>query len=258
MCNEIIKEVIGLNNQELKTYFTLLNIGAQPASIIASKVNCPRSSIYPTLERMMKKGIVTYFTRRKVRYYNAVGLDKLEDILKDKENHYSAKAKMIGKNRLRLKDYFSVYKDDIKKLSGKPKVQSYLGLEGVNTMWNTFLMQEGNICIYGSLFGCEQERQIWHNFFKKVERIKKIRVLMPKSGEKQKLLAQFMSLSNLEIRFTDLPDIDFVPAATSVCGNLASFISYDDDLLYGVQADDKRLASQLSRLFDYNWEKVKF
>ena len=136
MTGNILKEVIGLTELEVKTYFVLHNLGVQPASIIARKTGCPRSSIYAVLEKLMKEGLVTYTIRNGVKYFNSVCLKTLDKKLKDKQSQLNKDIEKIKKNRSKLKEYLKCANKKEEKifLNNKPKVQIFKGQEGIKSL----------------------------------------------------------------------------------------------------------------------------
>lgn len=257
MSREILKIAIGLNDLEIKAYFILLNVGPQPASIIAAKIDCPRSSVYPILERMLRKGVITYFVRRRVRFYSAVGLDKIEDLLKEKESHYSNKARMISNNRQKLKDFFAVYKVEQSQEFKSPKVQTLLGIDGLKTIWKEFLAQKGDIYFYGWPFTNNEELKNWVTLINSLPAGRKVKLMLPGDCQPPEQIMSEINESNFESVYVNFDRIWENKSASCVCGSLSAFISYEDELLYAIKANDSRLASQLLNLFAGLWRKFR-
>lgn len=68
---EAILLKIGLTRQEVKAYLCLLQLGSQPASIVAKKLNFNRSASYVTLKSLLKKGVISCYVSKKITYYTA-------------------------------------------------------------------------------------------------------------------------------------------------------------------------------------------
>ncbi len=62
---------IGLTPGEIKVYFTLLEKGSMATGEISKHSGVHTSKVYPILDRLIQKGIVSYVTKENVRYYQA-------------------------------------------------------------------------------------------------------------------------------------------------------------------------------------------
>ncbi|MBU3668658.1 MAG: hypothetical protein FGM57_01680 [Candidatus Taylorbacteria bacterium] len=90
---EILKK-IGLNDNEIRVYNTLLLQGRQKTGKIISTSGISSSSVYASLESLIKKGLVSYQVKNNIKYYQAEMPDSLieeskeqtkalEELLKD-------------------------------------------------------------------------------------------------------------------------------------------------------------------------------
>ena len=64
-------KLLGLSDNEIKAYLSLLELSQSLASKIASKSKIPRASIYDILERLQQEGLVSYITKDFKRYFSA-------------------------------------------------------------------------------------------------------------------------------------------------------------------------------------------
>jgi len=60
---------IGLTTNEAKIYIVLVGIGSQPANIIAKKAGLKRPTVYPILEGLEKKSLISSFLKNGIRYF---------------------------------------------------------------------------------------------------------------------------------------------------------------------------------------------
>ena len=68
--NSILTE-FGLSDLEAKLYLACLELGAQPASILAKKSGLKRSHSYNILGTLIEKRIMQEYTKGSVRYFNS-------------------------------------------------------------------------------------------------------------------------------------------------------------------------------------------
>ena len=79
---------LNLNDKEAKLYIELLKIGSQPASVLARKMDLPRSSAQFIAETLVKKSLATKHTAKKITYYQAEKPTHLPRILEAQKAQY--------------------------------------------------------------------------------------------------------------------------------------------------------------------------
>ncbi|MEK6860085.1 MAG: helix-turn-helix domain-containing protein [Nanoarchaeota archaeon] len=84
MNTSILKE-FGLTETEIKIYITLLEEGESLASYISKKAYVERAVTYHILEKLIRKGIVSYVIKENRKYFSAAEPEKLKDLLREKE-----------------------------------------------------------------------------------------------------------------------------------------------------------------------------
>ena len=88
---------LGINSNEINTYLSLAELGKSTASIIAKRLQSPRSTIYTALDGLLKRGIISIEQEHEVNYYIANKPESLvrmitiekkasEELLKQKMN----------------------------------------------------------------------------------------------------------------------------------------------------------------------------
>jgi HTH-type transcriptional regulator, sugar sensing transcriptional regulator len=75
----------GLTNGEIKVYLALLEIGSSKIGPILDESGITKSMIYRILEKLIKKGLVSYITKEKTKHYQATQPNKLLDYVDSKE-----------------------------------------------------------------------------------------------------------------------------------------------------------------------------
>lgn len=70
MISSVLK-AFGLTDPEIKIYLTSLELGPQPASIIAKKAGLKRGHTYNMLALLIQKGIVQEFTQDGIRFFSS-------------------------------------------------------------------------------------------------------------------------------------------------------------------------------------------
>lgn len=75
---------IGLDDEEIAAYTALLKSGESGATELAKDIGVKRTTIYPILEGMMEKGIVSSYKRGAKQYFVAIRPNKLVSVFERK------------------------------------------------------------------------------------------------------------------------------------------------------------------------------
>lgn len=130
-----ILENIGLTTKESRTYLAALEIGSSPVSKIASKAKLNRVTAYDILEKLVKKGLINFFTKDKIKYFTATDP---EIVVNEFKKRTADLAKALP---------------DLKRLHGDtihPHVRYYEGLEGIKSIYADTLTSKTEILNYGN------------------------------------------------------------------------------------------------------------
>jgi len=85
MDTKILSE-IGLSSREIAVYLALLKLGSTTAGPLVKESEVQNAKIYETLEKMMKKGLVTYVVKQSIKHFQAVNPITLINFFDEKKN----------------------------------------------------------------------------------------------------------------------------------------------------------------------------
>ena len=128
----------GLTNGEIKVYLALLEIGSSTIGPILAKSGITKSMIYRILEKLIKKGLVSYITKEKTKHYQATQPNKLLDYIDSKE-------KQLKKNKNKIQEMIPqlILKQ---KTAKKSEANLYEGFKGLTTAFeNRYLKLKGTL-----------------------------------------------------------------------------------------------------------------
>jgi sugar-specific transcriptional regulator TrmB len=91
------KELFDLTEKEMDIYRYLLKNPNKNAVQIAVDIKMQRPNVYDLLNNLLAKGLISYSFEGKVKYYLAVGPNKLKDIYEFKKDSLISKEKEVGK-----------------------------------------------------------------------------------------------------------------------------------------------------------------
>ncbi len=82
----ILKE-IGLTEGEAKVYIALLELGSTTTGPIVDKSGISASKVYNILDKLAKKGFVSYILKAKTKYFHAADPHRIIDYLEEREEN---------------------------------------------------------------------------------------------------------------------------------------------------------------------------
>jgi sugar-specific transcriptional regulator TrmB len=97
MDNELQLQELGLTKNEAKVYLALLDIGLTTTSKIIKKIGINTSKVYESLERLLKKGLVSYTIIKNKKHWQAEDPQQLTTFLEEQKKHIDEKQKQINK-----------------------------------------------------------------------------------------------------------------------------------------------------------------
>ncbi len=123
MDTSILKK-IGLTENEIKIYLTLLKIGASTAYDISQKAGIYRVHVYDKLEQLMDKGLVTHIYKGAKKYFQASSPEKIRQYLEDKKREVELQEQEIERILPELKAFTLLPREDT-------RVEVFKGTEGL-------------------------------------------------------------------------------------------------------------------------------
>ena len=131
---------LGLSEPEARVYLASLELGPQPASILAKRAELKRGHTYNVLSLLIKKGITQEFQKEKVRYFSSQSPRTLLSLIERRREELDAqKEKLVRALPLleRLQNPLLV----------QPKVRFFQGVEGIKEIYEETL-EHPNRTIY--------------------------------------------------------------------------------------------------------------
>src|SRR3989344_588720 len=85
----------GLTEGESKVYLSLIELGPSTTGPIIEKSKVAKSIIYQLLEKLIQKGLVSYITKEKTKYFQASDPQKIIDYIEENEKKLQENKKKI-------------------------------------------------------------------------------------------------------------------------------------------------------------------
>jgi sugar-specific transcriptional regulator TrmB len=196
-----ILEDIGLSKNEIKAYFALVELGQVSASHLIKKSEISNSKIYPTLERLIKKGLVSYVIINNKKHFSASDPENLIDFLNNKEKNIEKQKQEIQKILPKI----------IEKRNLKEEIQQaefYEGQKGVKAaICNILNVMNPDEEYYVFSLGEELKKPELKTFFREYHKkraSKKINAKLIGNKTIKSIMSQFHLFKYMQVRYTNL------------------------------------------------------
>jgi HTH-type transcriptional regulator, sugar sensing transcriptional regulator len=123
---------IGLSDKEIKVYLSSLELGESSVLDISKKSKVNRTTIYPIIDSLTQKGLMSLVQKGKKQYFYAESPSKIRTFVDSKINDLEA-------SKSNLPDLIKQLSAIENSRSDKPAVRFYEGNEGINSMLEEFL-----------------------------------------------------------------------------------------------------------------------
>lgn len=136
--NTKILEEIGLTKTEINLYISLLKLGQSTTTNIIKESGIHASKVYEFLDRLIKKGLVSFVIKSNKKYFSAAEPKILISFLKEKE-------KLIEKQEAEIEQLIPELTSVKAESEDKINSQIYEGLNGIKTVYHKILetLQQG-------------------------------------------------------------------------------------------------------------------
>ncbi len=240
----------GLEPNQALIYEVLLKNGPLPAGKIHQKTPLKRGLVYKILDNLIKDGLVIKKEEpKKVAVFEPAHPLKLKELAEQKEK--DAKSAQVA-----LEGVLDPLTSEYNLAIGKPGVQFYEGLEGVQTVAFDNLTAKTEILAYVDMANVEKYLSDMNKKYLVVRKrlgIKK-RDLVNDTPDNRRLLANY-SRGITDIRTMRLPDalIQFT-SMMQIYDNKVSYITMNSERMIGVIIQDAAIAEMHRQLYLYTWQ----
>ena len=242
MIAELLK--LGLTDEEAKVYLAVIEINGGAVSVIARKAGINRVSCYHTLEKLLKRRLLSQYDKSGMKCFAPEPPEKLEELELERVK--------IAKSLL----------PQLKSLTGslgfKPKIRFYEGREGVERVFTESLIAKKEILGYTNL---KTVTNFFPDFFKEYTHTRlrkgiKTRYLSPNTVESVHVIDPFLPKTfdpNLiEILLVNKEQFPFENEVL-IFENVVGIVSLKKEELLGLLIESATLARTMRAVFDLAW-----
>jgi len=238
---------LGLNTKEINVFLRMVELGAQPVSILAKHVGLARSTTYSLLEGLKEKGVTCEFERFGIKYVQALNIEELQLLLERQRVDLDRKEealKLIETEYLSLQNHLSV----------SPKINLYEGFSEISNLFEAALRRKEFL----AYFNAEAALKYMPEYVLKVpesakETGKRARELVVRNDEGARYKRH--TTARHQIRF--LPEGFAFESDTIITEEAVYMIAYGENEISGIEIFQKSLAETQRTLFEYLWSQTE-
>lgn len=238
---------LGLNDKESETFLKLLELGAQPISVLARHVDIPRTTMYSILEKLRKAGLIEEFERSGIKYVRCVRPENLEDVIHKRERELKQTLKLLQENLPQLEAMEN-------NLSITPKTKFFEGREEVLDMYGA-IMREQSFCAFVNLESVKRGMPEYHDEIPKMIQRKEgfARELVVDTAEAKRYKEKYES-GRHQIKILK-KDMQFF-SDVIICKDKLYMTAYGDRQVSAVELFSLSLTGTHQVMFDALWQTL--
>ncbi len=226
---------LGLSPNEIKVYLALNDHGSSKAGKVAKIASIDRSSCYNSLQNLIQKGLVSYVSIGKVKWFQATGPKKLLDFLKEQEEDVQKILPELDKRH------------KASKITGQ--VRMFKGLKGVRTILQDILRTGEDNFVFGNESQLEDRMPAYQQQFVRQLKEKKVKV--------KELVRKDRGTKTSNPKQTRyVPKSVISPVVTNIYGDKIALIVWTD-VPEGIIIENKAAADSYRSYFQFMWKHAK-
>ncbi|MAF35085.1 hypothetical protein CMO91_04535 [Candidatus Woesearchaeota archaeon] len=246
-----VLENIGLTKNEVKVYLALLDLGETTTTPLVKKAIIPPSKVYPALDRLIQKGLVSYIVKQNRKQFTATDPRNIIEYLNKKETDLERQKESVEG----LIPQFLLKQ----KMREQPaEAQVYEGKEGIRTIFQNLFRELKKGGEYYVFYSANiEEYQEWKLFFRNIHIKREKLGLTVKIIHDESLRSIAMDikkgLRKYNVRFFKDP----MPSSWTMIYNDKVLIATLSPQTIGFVIHSKAIADPYKAFFQSMWKRAK-
>jgi sugar-specific transcriptional regulator TrmB len=209
-----------------------------------------RTTLYPMLEKLVSKGLVSYFVFEGKKVFQSISIEELKDLLTRKEKEFK-------KNSENILSWAQSVKS-VKNNSLLSNIKYFEGFDGVKNLYSDSWRENKGKMIYAitdykSAYECMKDFFKEDYFKARVKHGVRVKNLLPESEEGKRDLNEAKDLLR-EMKFIKIfQDLNI---EVNIYDSKLSIIAFDKSNPSGVLIKNEKIAEAFKNIFEYIWKKT--
>lgn len=230
-----VLEKLGFSPNEIKVYLVLNENSSLKAGKISKLAKIDRSSCYNSLKLLLEKGLASYVSIGKVKWFQTTGPKRLLEFVKEQEEEVKSILPKLDEMH------------KINKIEGQ--VRLFKGVKGVKSIFLDIARTGKDNFVFGSEGQFSERMPEFALQFDRLKKENKISTkLLIREGRKE--------LDNKTTEYRHLPNISESPAVTNIYSDKVAIIIWTDEP-EGIIIENPATAKAYKSYFDVMWKIAK-
>ena len=231
---------LGLTENESRVYEGLMDLGLTPAGNIIKRINLHRNIVYDNLEKLIKKGLVSFVTIRDVKHFEIAQPEELAEYVD------SQKKELVLKEKA-LREILPTIKKRRKLIHDSSEASIFKGRKGLKNVFEQFITEKKELVIFATGWGM---KKIMGSYYAQWHlKLKQGRI--PGRAIVSRSMKQAEEFP-YKIRY--LPEQSILPSTILVQGTKIVNVIWEDEPLV-IIIKNKKLADSYRTYFELLWKK---
>ncbi|HTE21670.1 MAG TPA: helix-turn-helix domain-containing protein [Candidatus Limnocylindria bacterium] len=241
-------EHLGLSAERTQVYLFLLQHGPSTVLAISRGIKSGRTKLYPLLEELAEKQLLTIHERHYGTSYEAQPPASLEFLVTE----YERKSENLRSN---LPAALHFLQDMQQQAPTTSRIAEYRGVDGLKQMNFNLTRADKEFRVF-ELAG--MDKHLGKHFAGKQREAFRTRDLSTYdlTNNPKRLAEPGVDLPRSQARYID-PQTFSIQFETYIYNNCTALLSYDRDDIFGVEIYNDKLAAQQKQIFDLLWSQAK-
>ncbi|MBT4055658.1 hypothetical protein HOE67_00965, partial [Candidatus Peregrinibacteria bacterium] len=257
---------IGFTRNEAKIYLALVELGPQPANIIARKVVLNRTTIYPVLKNLQKKSLISSFIKNGIQFFAVNDINNLLE-------YVDRKRRFVEHQRGFVVDILPKMEQLKSSLVSEPKVHYFEGVNGVETVMSDWVkdLSAGRIGFKDPILSITSpEKWLQSDMLPFIKGQIKLRVVGKKvpirtlskdTAEARCFFDEYASICGGDLDRLALSEVRYVRDGEDIFdnivriyGNKVAMVAPDRGFEFGILIESEEFARTQRSLFELAWK----
>jgi sugar-specific transcriptional regulator TrmB len=242
---------LGLNDKEIRVFLEVFRMGEGSPSMIAKKTKLPRTTVFDTLTKLSKKGLLHRFKKFGQYTFTCEDEDVLMKFALKEQQRWMNNQVIVEKILPLLHNLRSPY-------SPAPTIRFYEGSVEVSAIYEDILKTGEDILLYRSLFDHDDDQLsalLSQHIPKQVKKGIKVRALTPLTDSTAEHILEIDKKQLMERRVLDPKEFS-LPAQIIVYGKKAAIITHKHHV-FGTVIEDEDVVQTLKIIFELVWKQAE-
>lgn len=232
---------IGLTEGEAKVYLALLDLGSARMGVIVKESKVAYSNIYDILRRLSEKGIVSYITKNKTKYFQAASPRNLIEYLNKKEKELTTQKKALLEITPNLEKF--------QELKIHQDAEIFIGIKGLRSAYIKLLSKldknDEHLFLYTHKEEYAKKSNLFYFGIKDILSKRKIKGISNKIYSKSDYIKNSKYVS---LKTTNIP----LPGNIDICKDKILLVTWKDPII-GILIQSEDISRSMREYFNNLW-----